>query len=143
LPGYYHQATREAYVVPTPNALGLHLCRDLAVEAATGDVTLTGIFRVLQTPLHPATTRPFCAFCALTGPVGRGTLRVAITHLDERDVIYSMAHPIEFRDRSTPVYLTLRLSHCRFPTAGAYEMMVLVDWDVVAQRVFHVVPEDD
>jgi len=58
--------------------------------------------------------------------------------LSQHDVVYSAEHPIEFRDRFTPVYLTLRVSHCRFPKAGGYEMILMVDRDVIAQRVFHV-----
>ena len=127
-------------MTPEPVPVGLHLCRQVSTEPTTGEATLTNVFRVLETPLHPATAPPFWAFAALSGPVGRGTLRVAILHLEDSDIVYWMSHPIEFKDRFTPVYLTLKLSHCRFPAAGTYEMMMWVDWDVVAQRVFHVVP---
>ena len=48
---------------------------DGATQTGTGDATLSGIFRVIRTHLHPATTTPFHAFCALSGPVGKGTLR--------------------------------------------------------------------
>jgi hypothetical protein len=126
-------------MIPAPVAVGLHLCHNLVVQPDTHDVTLTRVFRILRTPLHPSTIRPFSAFASIHGPEGRGILRVAIFRAHDQDVLYSMSNPVEFRDRFTPVYLTLRMSHFRFPSAGEYEMMLMIDRDVIAQRVFHVV----
>ena len=77
------------------------------------------VFRVLSTTLHPHAAPPFWAFATLAGRVGRGALRVAILHLEGNDIAYWMSHPIEFTDRFAPVYVTLKLTHGRFPAPGA------------------------
>ena len=128
-------------MTPEPVPIGLHLCHDLVVHAETLEVSLHRVFRTLRSPLYPLIAPPFWVFAGLTGPVGRGILRVVIFHLDDRDLVYIFETPVEFPDRFTPVYFRLRLSTCRFPSAGAYEMMLLVDQDVIAQRVFHVLTE--
>jgi hypothetical protein len=73
--------------------------------------------------------------------LGRGNLQVIVSTLDEPEVVYDFRHAIEFKDRLSPVYLKLNMTYCRFPRAGPYEMMLIVDGDIIAQRLFHVVAE--
>jgi hypothetical protein len=125
-------------VTPEPIATGLHLCHDLAVHPDSLEVSLTRIFRTFRSPLYPATAPPFWAFGAIHGPKGRGELRVAVTRLLTDEMISEARGTIEFPSPLVPVYVRLRFSNCRFPAPGAYETMMMIDRDVIAQRVFHV-----
>lgn len=129
-------------MTPEPIATGLHLCRDLTVHPDSLEVSLSRIFRVFRPPLYPDTAPAFWAFAAITGPRAQGTVYAAIYRLSNGDLVYANEHPIHFPDRFTPLYYRLRLSNCRFPAVGAYEMVLMVDRDVIAQRVFHVLTED-
>jgi hypothetical protein len=127
-------------MIPLPTVVGLHVCHDVSIDLSH-EVTMTRVFRDFTTPLHPKTTHPFRAFAAIYGPLGRGSLQVTISTLDRPEVVYDFRHTIEFKDRLSPVYLNLNMSYCRFPRAGGYEMMLIVDNDVIAQRVFFVIAE--
>lgn len=129
-------------MTPEPVAVGLHLCHDLTVHEHTLEVSLSRIFRTLRSPLYPATAPPFWAFASVHGPVAQGTFHLAIYRVSNGGLVYALKHPIHFPDRFTPVYIRVQVNGCRFPAAGAYEMMLIVDHDVIAQRVFHVHTED-
>jgi hypothetical protein len=129
-------------VTPEPIAVGLHLCRDLTVHADTLEVSLTRIFRTLRSQLYPAFAPRFWAFASVYGPEAQGNLYAAIYRVSNGDLVYVNEHLIRFPDRFTPIYYRLQLSSCRFPAVGAYEMLLMVDRDVVAQSVFHVLTEE-
>ncbi len=125
-------------MIPAPTVAGLHLCRDVQIAMDRHEITLTRIFRHLNTPLYPATASPFWAFATIYGPVGQGRLRVVIEALDNDELIFHLQTPIAFTGRLSPVYLNLNMAHCRFPRAAEYEIMVWVDTDIVAQQRFLV-----
>jgi hypothetical protein len=102
------------------------------------EITLTRIFRNLVTPIHPNRANPFWAFATIFGVLGRGKLQVIVSALDQPEVVYDFRHPIEFKERLSPIYLKLDLAYCRFPREGPYEIMLIVDGDIIAQRVFFV-----
>jgi hypothetical protein len=128
-------------MIPAPTIAGLHVCHDVTINLDRREITLTRGFRNLVTPVHPALTKPFWAFAEIYGPLGEGSLQLIISTLDVPEVVYDFRHKIEFKDRLSPVYLNLHMGHCRFPRAGKYEMMVIVDGDIIAQRVFVVIVE--
>ena len=130
-------------MIPTPTVAGLHVCHDAQIDMDRHEITLRKSFRNLETPLHPSYAAPFWAFAEIYGPLGRCNLQVTISTLDVPQVVYEFRHRIEFNDRLSPVYLNLNMGHCRFPRLEKYEMMVIVDGDIIAQRVFVVLAAED
>lgn len=131
-----YRATPE--MIPAPTVAGLHLCHDVQIDMDRHEITLTRAFHSLSTPIHPNYASPFWAFVELYGPIGKGILTLTLMTLDEQKMFYVFKHPIEFRDRFSPVYFRLNLRECRFPRAGDYEIMLWLDGDIVAQRRFIV-----
>lgn len=126
-------------MIPAPTVAGLHVCHDVQIDMDRHEITLTRIFRNLVSPTNE--TSQFWAFAIISGPLGRGNLRLRIMDLDQETLVYEFQHPIDFRDRLSPVYLKLNLQHCRFTKEGGYEIMLRVDDDIIAQRVFVVSKE--
>jgi len=125
-------------MIPSPIVTGLHVCHDVNIDEVTKEVTLTRIFYDLPSPIYPDLTRPFWAFASMHGPIGSGTLSFFVMTLDEQTIVYSLEHPIEFKDRFSAAYFRLKLHRFRFPKAGRYEIMMMVDDEIIAQRTFHV-----
>jgi len=128
-------------MIPAPTVAGLHVCHDVQIDMDRHEITLTRIFRNLVSRTDGTQTSPFWAFAIIAGPLGRGNLRLRIMDLDLETLVYEFQHPIDFRDRLSPVYLKLNLQHCRSTREGGYEIMLRVDDDIIAQRVFVVSKE--
>lgn len=125
-------------MIPAPTVAGLHACHGANIDMHRFEFTLTRAFHELSSPIHPNDATSFWAFAELYGPIGKGVLTLALLPLDQQEVVYGFKHPIEFKDRFSPIYFRLHLQGFRFPQAGEYEIMLWVDGDIIGQRRFVV-----
>jgi len=125
-------------MIPAPIVAGLHVCHGVDIDMQRHEITLTRAFHELTSPIHPKYAKPFRVFAEIYGPIGRGVLTVMLMPLNQERVVYAFKHTIEFKDRFSPIYFRLDLRDFRFPRIGEYEIMLWVDWDIVAQRRFVV-----
>jgi hypothetical protein len=125
-------------MIPIPTVAGLHISHGIIIDMQRYEVTLTRAFHELSSRIHPNDATSFWAFAELYGPIGKGVVTLALLPLDQHGVVYGFKHPIEFKDRFSPIYFRLHLKGFRFPRTGEYEIMLWVDGDIVAQRRFVV-----
>jgi hypothetical protein len=126
-------------MVPTPVALGLVLCDAVIVEEKTKKVSLIGTFTRIKATDFPATPLPFSVFAVLTDGHGDATIRLSVLRLETNEEVYAYDGPFHFPGPLAEVNFHLRLHHCEFPAAGAYQFSLLVDGEWVAQRRLRVV----
>jgi hypothetical protein len=67
--------------------------------------------------------------------MGDGDLELAVVRLaEEEEQIYSQRGRIQFPDRFKVVNAHIRVSRLRFPRPGSYDIRLLIDGDLIAQR---------
>ena len=125
-------------MVPTPVALGLALCDYVLVEEKTKKISLIGTFAGIRVDQFPATPPPFSVFAVLTDGSGDATIRLSVLQLETDEEVYAYQSQVHFPDPLAEVSFHLRLHHCVFPAAGAYQFTLLVDGEWVAQRRIRV-----
>jgi hypothetical protein len=130
-------------MVPGPIVLDLTLCDYVIVEEGTRKVSLIGIFGKLPADHFPFLASPFCVHSALTDGLGDATIDLVVSRLDTLEEVYARQRRIIFSDRLRELHVIFRISDCSFPTAGIYQVVLLVDKEWAAQRRFRVVSEED
>jgi hypothetical protein len=104
-----------------PLVVGLLLCEQLVIEENTHNVT-----------------HRFTAFAALTDGLGEVTIDVAIKHLEDYEEIYRQAVRLRFTDPLQEVRFIFRVTQCSFPAAGAYEIGLSADGELLVAHKFYV-----
>ena len=121
-----------------PVVLGLLVCEQVVVEEATHNVTLVNCFTKLKAEQFPSDGHRFAVFATLADGLGDVTRDVAIQRLDDYDEIYRRSHVVRFVDPLQEVRFVLRITHCSFPVAGAYQASLLMDGEPIGQHRFQV-----
>jgi hypothetical protein len=117
-----------------PVAIGVLLCEQVIIEETTRNYTPVNCFgrRVLgQFPSEPF---PFVVLALLTDGLGDGSLEVVIHRLDNLEEIFRASEPCRF---PTPLHVlrcTVRIRNCSFPVPGYYQVSLMADHELVAQR---------
>src|SRR5262245_28245689 len=130
-------------MIPAPVAMGLFLCEQVIVDRRTNNPSPINIFTGLAVERFPSEIQRFSVFAALTDGQGEGTIELAGHRMDSGELVYSQRHPIRFVDRRLVVNVDMRVRNIRFPVAGAYEFVLLVDGDLVARRALRVYRQDN
>jgi hypothetical protein len=129
-------------MTPQPTALGLFLCEQVIVDHQTRNPSPINIFTGRAVDGFPSDPQRFSVFAALTDAEGSGTLELVGVRLDSGMRFYGQQHPIQFPDRGTVVNVNVRIRNLRFPAPGWYDLLLLVDGDLVAQRRLRVYRQD-
>jgi hypothetical protein len=125
-------------MIPPPTALGLFLCERVLVDKESGNPSPIGIFTGLAVDQFPSDPQRFSVFSALTDGAGNGNLELAAVRLDTGEQFYSQKHPVHFPDRGIVVNIHVRVRKIVFPSPGWFEMLLLIDNDLIAQRKVRV-----
>ncbi len=121
-----------------PVVLGLLVCEQVVVEEGTRNVTLVNCFTKRKAERFPTEGQRFTVFAVLADGLGDVTLDVAIQRLDDYDAIYRRSQVVRFTDPLQEMRFILRIAHCSFPIAGAYQASLLIDGEPIGQHRFHV-----
>lgn len=125
-------------VIPDPTPLALILCEHVIVDQQSQNPSPINIFTGLAVDQFPSGPQKFSVFVALADSQGIGRLELRGIRLDTGNQFYSQTYPIHFPDRATVVNVNIRLRNIRFPVAGIYELLLLVDGNLIAQRRLRV-----
>ena len=125
-------------MTPDPTALALILCEQVIVDQPSQNPAPINIFTGMAVDEFPSLPQRLSVFAALTVSRGSGRLKLQCFRLDTGELFYSQQYPIEFPDRATVVNVHVRVRSIRFPVAGVYEFVLLVDDHLIAQRRLRV-----
>ena len=125
-------------MIPDPTALALILCEQVLVDQLSRNPSPINIFTGLAVQGFPSERQRFSVFAALTDSQGDGRLELRAIRLDTGEQFYAQHYPIHFPDRPTVINVNIRVRAVRFPVAGVYEFLLLVDGSLIAQRRLRV-----
>ena len=125
-----------------PVALGLMVCEKVIVEERTHNVSLINCFISMKVETLPSEPRRFDVFAALTNGFGDVNLEVVIERLDTWEPVYRRVQSVRFVDRLQEVRFILRISNVSFPVAGAYQVTLSADGDLLAQHEMRIITEE-
>ncbi len=125
-------------MTPDPTALALILCEQVIVDHHSHNPSPISIFTGLAVDRFPSAPQRFSVFAALTDSQGEGLLELCCIRLDTGERFYSQRYAVDFPERATIVNVNIRLRTIRFPVAGPYEFLLLVDDHLIAQRRLRV-----
>jgi hypothetical protein len=117
-----------------PVAIGLLTCEQVIVEEKTRNITPVNCFTRQSVEQFPSEMLPFVVFAMLTDGSGEMPLAVSIARLDTLDEIYRRSVSVRFDNPLQEFRCIVRVRDCSFPVAGHYEILLLADNEMVAQR---------
>ena len=126
-----------------PTALGLLVCEQLIVEAKTLNITLVNCFTAKKVERFPSEPQRFTVFAALTDGQGLIGLDVVIRRLSDLRTIYRASVSQRFLDPLQEVRFWLGVTRCSFPSAGAYEISLFADRELIGQYRLTVLQKED
>jgi hypothetical protein len=116
-----------------PVAIALLTCEQAVVEENTHNVTLVNCFvRREQRPAEPIT---FSVVAFLTDGTGEINLEVVIQSQDNMEVLYRDGRHFQFTNPLNEYRCIFRLRDLPLAVEGSYQIMLLADNELVAQRV--------
>ena len=119
----------------TPVAIGLLICEQVIVEEKTRNVTPVNCFTHRKVVGFPSEPFPFVVFSVLADGLGEMPLEVRIYRLDTFGEVYrTVAATIRFTDPLQSVRFQLRIRDVSFPVPGHYDVALLADGEMIAQR---------
>lgn len=126
-------------MIPRPVAIGLAVCEQVIVEEKTHNITLVNCFKRLYLREFPSPLQRFAVHTILTDGHGAGKIHLAIVRLETLEDIYTRDIQVTFLDPLREVRLLFRLPPLPFPTAGRYEINLLVDGEPLTRQVIQIV----
>ena len=120
-------------MIQRPVAIGLLLCEQVIVEDSTRNLTPVNCFsrRVLKD--FPSEPLSFVVFVVLTDGMGKMNLAVVIQELGSLEVIHERVIACHFTNPLQEARGIIRV-HCSFPKPGHYQVSLLAEKELVAQR---------
>ena len=121
-----------------PLALGLHVCEKVVVEAGTRNLTYVNCFTERKVRSFPAELISFLVCSNLVDGRGRMRLEVRIESLADLEIIFERTGVITFREPRQEIRLRVPMEEVPFPTEGGYQILILVNNEVVASRAIQI-----
>jgi hypothetical protein len=126
--------SKQAAMSQKPVAIGLLLCEQVIIEEKTRNVTPVNCFTQRLVEGFPSKPFPFVVFAVLTDGLGEVRLEVAIQRLDTLEEVYQRTLTARFPHPLREVRCVFRVRDCSFPVAGAYQVMILAEDELLAQK---------
>jgi hypothetical protein len=115
-------------------AIGLLLCEQLIIEENTRNATPVNCFTHRTVEQFPSEPIAFVVFAVLTDGLGEMPLEFVIHRLDTLQEIYRSVLSFRFTNPLQNVRCILRIRDCSFPVPGHYQVTLLADNEMIAQR---------
>ena len=121
-----------------PRPLAMILCDDLIEDKRTHKKTLIGLFSQIVTSRFPATHPKLHIYFALTN--GRGKYKATLQQLALEDlkVLKEISGELEFASPNAVLEYDFELVNVTFPTEGKYGFQLLLDGQLLIERVLEV-----
>ena len=117
-----------------PVAIGLLVCEQIVIEEKTRNVTLVNGFTHRMVEQFPSEPFPFVVYAILTDGMGDIAVEARITRLDNLEVVYRRFGSFRFTDPLKEIPCVVRIRDCSFPVSGYYDIVLLTNDEMVAQR---------
>ena len=122
-----------------PMALSLQVCEKVVIEAETRNLTLVNCFTQRVVESVPSEPVSFIACSNLIGGRGQMLLRVRVESLESLEIMWERTGMISFRNSLHEIRLRIPIDEVSFPTQGGYQVVLLVDNEMVASRKIEIV----
>jgi hypothetical protein len=126
-----------------PVAIGLLLCEQVIFEEHTRNVTPVNCFTKREVEGFPSDPFPFVVFAALLDGMGDIRFEVSVQRLDTFEEVYKREFGAQFTDPLREVRFVFRCRDCRFPIPGEYQVSILADGEVIAQRKLRIYQKEE
>jgi hypothetical protein len=126
---------------PKPECLALLLCEGVIEDSRTKNKTVLNMFNQISAAQFPAQHDRLCIFVSLTNGRGTSEVDVRVVRADlppGEGVLVGMKGEVTFPDPLHVVELGLDIRRLVFPSAGTYDIEVLVDGEPLKRRRFAV-----
>lgn len=120
-----------------PVCVALALAEQAILEEGTRNVTLVNCFRRLRLSALPSSGR-LTVFAALTNGRGRVVIDLVVSRLDDLDEVHETSRTVRFRSPLQEIWLLFQLSHDIFSAPGLYQVALMAEKEIIAQRVLEV-----
>jgi hypothetical protein len=126
-------------MVRPPRALGLVLCRQLAINSAR-EIELLGMLRNLHVTSWTEPVAPFTAFSVLQGGQGEGIMRVVGYRLATEQEFYRQRRWFVASSQVEMLPYQMILRQCIFPAPGRYKFALQFEGQELAEALLDVHP---
>jgi hypothetical protein len=126
-----------------PIAVGLFACEQVIFENRTMNCTPVNCFSLRVIEQEPSEPLSFAVLACLTNGAGEVGLKLVIERLDNLDEVFQRVATVRFSDPLEEYRCVIRVRYCVFPTSGAYQIQLLADGDLIAQRRLTIVTRGD
>jgi hypothetical protein len=124
---------------PHPLLHAMLVCDVTIRDAATGKVSLVGIFETIQAFTFPVVHPALCVYVNLTDLLGQYTMRLDLTRIDD-DVSQRLGEmTVTFTDPMQPAEVIFDLRDLVFERPGRYEFRLSANGRYVGGKPFTVV----
>jgi hypothetical protein len=120
-----------------PMAIGIVLCEQVIVEEGTHNVTPVNCFNFREIDELPGEAT-FFAVAWLVNGEGEMPADIVVERLDTLEDVYRHTRKFVFRDRMRDSRCVARIRSCMFPVAGYYQVSLIIDGELTAQRKFRL-----
>jgi hypothetical protein len=126
-----------------PVVIGLLACEQVIIEEKTRNVTPVNCFTHRAAEQFPSQAFAFVVFAILTDGVGEIPLEVTNYRLDTLEEIYQRTLSLQFTNPLQEVRCIFRIRDCSFPVPGHYQISLLADSEIVAQRKIRITEKEN
>ena|ERR1017187_969231 len=125
-----------------PAAIGMMVCDQVIIEESTKNVTPVNCFTRRMARQFPSDPFGFVVFAILTDGNGDIRLDLVIRRLENLDDNYEHSMRVHFASPLQEGRCLFRIRGLSYPDSGAYEVLLLADGEIIAQRKIRVTEEE-
>jgi len=122
-----------------PLSIGLLLCETDLIEEGSRNASLVNCFSSRTVKQIPSEPISFVIYAFLTDGIGDISLEVIIQRLDTLEEVANRSLLVHFKDPLYNARVRLRVKDFSFPVAGSYQVMLLAEGEMIAQRKLAVI----
>jgi hypothetical protein len=100
-----------------PRALGIYLCKRIAIDPAIGEMSLVGLFSAMTFDRWPSPIQRFTVYAVLYNGDGEGTIEVRIVRTTTEEEIYRFQRWTRIPDAVIGWPLEVPVKSCQFPSS--------------------------
>jgi hypothetical protein len=128
-------------MVKLPEAMGLILCEDLAIEATSRRVSLRGVFISRRFSAFPAQSTRFMVYAALFDARVEAEMRLTCTRLETEEDLYYNSKWYSFPSPGRISLFTMFVGRMEFPAPGRDAWTLLFDGQPITTSYLDVMRE--
>lgn len=121
-----------------PAAVGMLVCEQVILEEGTHNATPVNCFTHRTVRQFPSERLGFAVFAILSDGSGEIRLDLTIQRLDTLEELHERSVTASFKDQLQEISCVFRIRDFSFPIAGAYQVSLFADKELIALRRFRV-----